>query len=155
MIAQESKERIQDILNSLESGIWVENVNLQEVNPPAQVLAAFDDVNSSLQDKERIINTAMRYYNDVVPRSQGEASRILQQAEGYMEVQILKAEGDVVRFEMILDEYEKSPEITKERLYIEMMETILPNARKLVLSGADNGLLKLLNIQELLGGGGL
>ncbi len=155
MIAQESKERIQDILNSLESGIWVENVNLQEVNPPAQVLAAFDDVNSSLQDKERIINTAMRYYNDVVPRSQGEASRILQQAEGYMEVQILKAEGDVVRFEMILDEYEKSPEITKERLYIEMMESILPNARKLVLSGADNGLLKLLNIQELLGGGGL
>ncbi len=154
MIAQESKERIQDILNSLESGIWVENVNLQEVNPPGQVLAAFDDVNSALQDKERIINTAMRYYNDVVPRSQGQASQILQQAEGYMEVQILKAEGDVVRFEMILEEYEKSPEITKERLYIEMMETILPNARKLIVSGADDGLLKLLNIQELLGGGG-
>lgn len=154
MIAQESKVRIQEILNGLESGIWVENVNLQEVNPPAQVLAAFDDVNSALQDKESIINTAMRYYNDIVPRSQGEASRILQQAEGYREVQILRAQGDVVRFDLILEEYEKSPEITKERLYIEMMESFLPDAKKLILSGDSDGLLKLLNLQDLFGGGG-
>lgn len=154
-IAIEAKQTIQEILDAYESGVVIDNVRLQEVYPPSQVLAAFDDVNSANQDMEKTINTALKYYNDVVPRAEGEASRTVQEAEAYKEVQILKAEGEVTRFLQILERYEKAPEITKQRLYIEMMENILPDSKKLMLLNKNNDTFNFLDIQEVMKGGDL
>ncbi len=152
-IVIEAKAAIQEVLDQFGIGVKIENVRLQEVNPPDQVLAAFDDVNSALQDKEKIINQALSYYNDVVPRAQGEASQTVQEATAYKEVQVLKAEGEVARFVNILDKYIEAPEITRTRLYIETMEEILPDARKILLFNEQNDTLNFLDLDSILSGG--
>ncbi len=152
-IAIEAKQIIQQILDNYESGVFIDNVKLQEVYPPSQVLAAFDDVNSANQDMEKTINTALKYYNDVVPRAEGEASKNVQEAEAYREVQILRAEGEVTRFLQILERYEKAPEITKQRIYIETMEKILPDSKKIMLLNENGGTFNFLDIQEVMKGG--
>lgn len=152
-IAIEAKQAIQEALDKYGVGIKIENVRLQEVNPPDPVLAAFDDVNSALQDKEKIINEALSYYNDIVPRAQGEASQTVQDASAYREVQILKAEGEVARFVNVLDKYLEAPDITRTRLYIEMMERILPEARKILLFNDQSDTLNFLDLDRVLTGG--
>ena len=152
-IAIEAKQAIQDALDKYQVGIKVENVRLQEVNPPDQVLAAFDDVNSALQDKEKTINEALSYYNDIVPRAQGEASQTVQEASAYKEVQILNAEGEVARFVNILYKYIEAPDITRTRLYIETMEEILPEAKKILLFNEQNETLNFLDLDGILSGG--
>ncbi len=153
LIAMEAKDRLQSLLDRFRLGVSLENVRLQEVNPPTEVLAAFDDVNSAIQDKEKTINTALRFYNDLVPKAQGEAARVIQEAEGYRDIRILNAQGEVARFLQVLEKYEVSPEITRQRLYIETMEKVLPNFRTLILPGNGGNTLKLLDIQALLNGG--
>lgn len=152
-IVIEAKQAIQEVLDEFEIGVKIENVRLQEVNPPDQVLSAFDDVNSALQDKEKIINQALSYYNDVVPRAQGEASQTVQEATAYKEIQILKAEGEVARFVNILDKYIQAPDITRTRLYIETMEEILPDAKKILLFNEKNDTLNFLDLDGILSGG--
>jgi len=152
-IAIESKQAIQEALDKYQIGIKIENVRLQEVNPPDQVLAAFDDVNSSLQDKEKTINEALSYYNDIVPRAQGQASQTVQEASAYKEIQILNAQGEVARFANILEKYIEAPEITRTRLYIETMEEILPDARKILLFNENNDTLNFLDLDGILSGG--
>jgi len=152
-IAIESKQAIQEALDKYQIGIKIENVRLQEVNPPDQVLAAFDDVNSSLQDKEKTINEALSYYNDIVPRAQGQASQTVQEASAYKEIQILNAQGEVARFANILEKYIEAPEITRTRLYIETMEEILPDARKILLFTENNDTLNFLDLDGILSGG--
>ncbi|HPE67934.1 MAG TPA: FtsH protease activity modulator HflK [Thermotogota bacterium] len=152
LIALKAMERGQQILDQFETGIQIDNIRLQEVNPPDSVLAAFDDVNTAIQDKERTINTAMEYFNDVVPKAQGEASKTLQEASAYREISILNAQGEVARFEKILEKYKLAPEITRKRLYIETMEVILPDIPKIILP-KETGALPLLDIQAIVEGG--
>jgi len=155
LIAMEAKDRLQSFLDRFQVGVSLENVRLQEVNPPTEVLAAFDDVNSAIQDKEKTINTALRFYNDLVPKAQGEAAKVIQEAEGYRDIRILAAQGEVARFLQVLEKYEVSPEITRQRLYIETMEKVLPNFKTLIIPGDSGNTLKLLDIQALLNGGDL
>jgi len=149
MIAMEATEGIQTMLDEYGIGIKIENVRLQEVNPPDEVLAAFDDVNSALQDKEKIMNDAKKYYNDLVPRAQGEASETIQNATAYKEIQILNAEGEVARFNNILLKYKEAPDITRTRLYIETMEEILPDSNKILLFDEQNDTLNFLDLEKL------
>lgn len=137
---------LQGFLDSYGTGISIDNVQLQTVKPPSEVVAAFDDVNSALQDKEKLINEASRYALDLVPRARGQAQQIANQAEAYKQTRILGAEGDVARFVEVLDKYELGEEVTRIRLYIETMEQILPTMDKVIVSEQADGLLKLLNL---------
>jgi membrane protease subunit HflK len=148
IIVIEAKQGIQNVLDQYGIGVKIENVRLQEVNPPDQVLSAFDDVNSALQDKEKIMNEAKQYYNDLVPRAQGEASETVQNATAYKEIQILNAQGEVARFNSILQKYKEAPEITRTRLYIETMEEILPGAKKILLFNEQNDTLNFLDLEK-------
>lgn len=143
---------LQALLDSYETGIAIDNVQLQTVKPPSEVVAAFDDVNSARQDKEKVINEASRYALDLVPRARGQAQQIANQAEAYKQTRIKGAEGDVARFVEVLAKYELGEDVTRTRLYIETMEQILPSMDKVILSGQADGLLKLLNLDASGGG---
>ena len=137
---------LQTTLDSYETGIAIDNVQLQTVKAPEGVRAAFDDVISARQDKEKLINQAEEYARDIVPRARGQAQEIGNQAEGYKQTRIKGAEGDVARFVEVLAKYELGEEVTRTRLYIEAMEEILPGMEKTILSGDAAGVLKLLNL---------
>ncbi|MGB2984014.1 MAG: FtsH protease activity modulator HflK [Candidatus Bipolaricaulia bacterium] len=143
---------LQGLLDAYGTGIKIDNVQLQTVKAPDQVKAAFDDVNSARQDKEKLINQADRYALDIVPRARGQAQEIANQAEGYKQTRIKGAEGDVARFIEVLAKYELGEEVTRTRLYIEAMEEILPGMEKTILSGGADGVLKLLNLDGSGGG---
>ncbi len=150
-IQEETKLLIQELLDSYQSGIVVIAVQLQDVNPPEEVSAAFKDVASAKEDKSKFINEAEGYYNDVIPDARGEAVKITKEAEGYKIERIRKAEGDVAKFNQILTEYQKGKDVTKYRLYIETMESILPNMKKYIMDNTDdNSLLKFLPLDEQL-----
>jgi len=148
-IGIESMLALQELLDSYGTGILIANVQLQDVKPPKEVISAFDDVNSARQDKEKLINQADRYALDLVPRARGEAQEIGNQAEGYKQSRILGAEGDVARFVEVLAKYELGEEVTRTRMYIETMEMILPGMDKIILSGEEDGLFKLLNLDSI------
>jgi len=129
------------------------NVLLQEVVPPESVIAAFDDVNNAKQDKERYINEATRYANNLIPIVEGEAKKIVLEAEAYAQQKILQAIGETQRFLSILNEYKSAPKITETRLRIETLEQVLPKAKTIILLD-DSRKITFLNIDSLLGGGG-
>jgi len=137
---------LQALLDTYGAGIAINNVQLQDVKPPADVVSSFDDVNSARQDKEKLINQAEEYAFDILPRARGQAQEIGNQAEAYKQTRIKGAEGDVARFVEILTRYELGPDVTRTRLYIEAMEEILPGIDKTILSDATEGVLKLLNL---------
>ena len=152
-IGTETLLALQDLLNKYGAGITVTNVQLQDVEPPAEVLSAFDDVNSARQDKEKLINEAERYALDIVPKARGEAEQIANQAEAYKQERTKRAEGEVARFLDILARYELGQEVTRTRLFIETMEEILPGMDKIILSEDAGGLLKLLDLGDTFPGG--
>ncbi|HEW92625.1 MAG TPA: FtsH protease activity modulator HflK [Thermotogaceae bacterium] len=152
LIAIESAQRIQKILDDYGVGILVENVKLQDVSPPDQVIAAFDDVNSARQDKEKLINEAMGYQNDAIPKAEGKAQEILNEAMAYKQERILKAQGDTIRFKKVYENYVSNREVTRKRFYIETMEQILPEIKKVVLTG-DQNILQFLDLESILKGG--
>lgn len=145
-VQEETRNLIQDILNRYEAGIRVIAVQLQDVQPPQEVVAAFKDVASAREDKVRFINEAEAYRNQILPQARGEAARILKEAEAYKETTIRKAEGEVARFLSVLREYELNPEITRERLRLETLERTLPKVRKFIFDeeAASQGTLKFL-----------
>jgi len=148
-IQEETKILIQELLDSYRSGIVVIAVQLQDVNPPEEVSAAFKDVASAKEDKSKFINEAEGYYNDVIPDARGQAVEITKKAEGYKIERIRKAEGDVAKFNQILREYQKGEEVTRYRLYIETMESILPGMKKFIMEKSDDeSLLKFLPLNE-------
>ena len=148
-IQEETKILIQELLDSYRSGIVVIAVQLQDVNPPEEVSAAFKDVASAKEDKSKFINEAEGYYNDVIPDARGQAVEITKKAEGYKIERIRKAEGDVAKFNQILKEYQKGEEVTRYRLYIETMESILPGMKKFIMEKSDDeSLLKFLPLNE-------
>ena len=147
MIQEETKELLQSILDKYETGAQVVAVQLQDVSPPKQVIDAFKDVASAKEDKNRMINEAEGYRNDIIPKARGEAQAMIREAEGFRESRIARAEGDVAKFKAILKEYSKSKDVTRERLYLEAMEEILPGLEKYIVpNGEDGNLLNLLNL---------
>ena len=147
MIQVETKELLQSILDKYETGIQVVAVQLQDVSPPKQVIDSFKDVASAKEDKNRMINEAEGYRNNVIPKARGEAQSMILEAEGFRESRISRAEGDVAKFKAILKEYSKAKDVTRKRLYLEAMEEILPGLEKYIVpSGEDGNLLNLLNL---------
>ena len=152
-IQEEAKKQIQAILDKYQSGIQVVAAQLQDVSPPKQVIAAFKDVASAKEDKNRLINQAEGYRNDVIPKARGEAEAMIRGAEGFRESRIKRAEGDVAKFNAVLKEYRKAKDITRERLYLETMEKVLPGVEKVIVPDKDSGnMLNLLNLTTSKGG---
>jgi membrane protease subunit HflK len=154
IIAADTMRSLQVLLDSYGAGITVGNVQLQDVKPPREVVSAFDDVNSARQDKEKLINQAERYAMDILPRARGQAQEIANQSEAYKQERIKRAEGDVARFLEVLKKYELGEEVTRTRMYIETMEEILPGMKKIILSQEADGVLKVLDLKNLLEEGG-
>ena len=152
-IQEEAKKQIQAILDKYQSGIQVVAAQLQDVSPPKQVIAAFKDVASAKEDKNRLINQAEGYRNDVIPKARGEAEAMIRGAEGFKESRVKRAEGDVAKFNTVLKEYRKAKDITRERLYLETMEKVLPGVEKVIIPDKDSGnMLNLLNLSTSKGG---
>ena len=149
MIQEESKELIQNILDKYNTGILVVAVQLQDVSPQEQVIAAFKDVASAKEDKNRMINQAEGYRNDIITKARGEAQAQIREAEGYKEARIARAEGDVSKFNSVLKEYRKSKEVTETRMFLETAEEILSNREKIIVPDGKEGsnLINLLNLK--------
>ena len=152
-IQEGTKTQLQSILNKYESGIHVVAVQLQDVSPPKEVIGAFKDVASAKEDKNRMVNQAEGYRNDVIPKARGEAEAMIRDAEGFRESRIKRSEGDAVKFTTILKEYRKAKSITQKRLYLETMERVLPGIEKIIIPDKDSGnMLNLLNLNPGKGG---
>ena len=127
----------------------VESVQLQTVSAPAEVDAAFKDVASAKEDKERLINEALGYQNDVIPKARGEAEKMIKESEAYKVERVRRAQGDADRFTAVYGEYTKAPKVTEVRLYLETMERILPQLQKYIIENeANGGLLNILNLTK-------
>ena len=124
-------------------GIQITSVNLQDAQPPQQVQSAFDDAIKAREDKQRLINEAEAYANDVIPKARGAAARKVQEAKGYKEQVIAQAEGEVSRFSQLLAEYKKAPNVTRQRLYLETMESVLSKANTVTVDVKNNNVLYL------------
>ena len=146
-IQEETKIQLQAILDNYQSGIHVVAVQLQDVSPPKEVIGAFKDVASAKEDKNRMINQAEGYRNDVIPKARGEGEAMIRDAEGFKESRIKRAEGDAAKFTTILKEYRKAKNITEKRLYLETMEKVLPDIEKIIVPDKNSGnMLNLLNL---------
>ena len=134
-VQDEARIFIQRLMDTYESGLVITEVKLQAADPPDAVRDAFHDVVRAREDKEKLINVAKGYQADILPKARGEAQKILREAEGYKESRVLLAQGEASRFLSVLAEYEKSTEVTRDRLYLETMEKILPETDKVILDG--------------------
>ncbi|MBU1237194.1 MAG: FtsH protease activity modulator HflK [Gammaproteobacteria bacterium] len=150
VIAASTQKLIQEILDRYETGIQVRSVTMQSTQPPEQVQAAFDDAVKAGQDKERQKNEGQAYANDVIPRAQGSASRLQQESEGYRARMIATAEGDASRFKQILAEYNKAPEVTRRRLYLETIQNVYANTSKIMVDAKSSGNLLYLPLDKLM-----
>lgn len=140
-------QELQLLCDQYETGIRVEQVVLQDVNPPDPVKPSFNEVNQSEQERERMINEAQSEYNKIIPRAEGEARQTVQQSEGYALDRVNRAQGDAARFNSMYSEYRKAPEVTRTRIYLETMNNILPKAgRKVILDEELEGVLPLMNL---------
>jgi len=133
-IVAEIKEQIQEAMDAYKAGISIASVNLQDAQPPEEVQGAFEDAIRAREDKQRLINEAEAYANEVVPKARGAASRIIQEAEAYEAEKVAKAKGETERFDQLLVEYEKSPAITRKRLYLEAKEKLYSSTNKIMLN---------------------
>jgi len=139
--------KLQKLLDGYETGVEIVTINLQNVNPPDKVKPAFDNVNSSKQEKERIVNEAWEQYNRVIPEARGKAKQTIQEAEGYAVNRVNRAQGEADRFNQIYQEYKLSKSVTRKRLYLETMQEIIPTIDKLyIIDDKLEGLLPLLNL---------
>ena len=144
-----ARELLQKLLDEYETGIHVEVVKLQSSNPPMKVRPAFNEVNKALQQKQQKINEAKKGYNEAVPKTEGEALKLVETAKGYAAERVNEAMGDVAKFNKIYEEYKEAPDITKQRLYLETMAKVLPTIpEKWIIEqgGADGGILLKLDL---------
>ena len=139
-IAMRVGERLQSYLDLYQTGLNVQQVNIEKTDPPAAVKDAFDDVVAAREDKERLQNEAERYALSIVPEARGQAQARIQDAEGYRKQVVANAEGEVVRFNKLLAEYQKAPKVTRDRLYIDAMQSVLSNSTKIMVDveGGNN-----------------
>lgn len=150
-IAAQVQRRTQEILDIYVSGLQITSVNMQDAQPPDEVQAAFADVVKAREDRERFINEAQAYANDIIPRARGAAARIVAEAEAYREQVVADAEGTASRFSQVLTEYKKAPDVTRERLYLDTMEKVLSASSKVVVDLGSNN-LTVLPLDKMLGG---
>ena len=147
-IALQAKAELQRLCEMYGIGIEVQQLVLQDVNPPTPVKPAFNEVNQAIQEKERAINDAWAEYNKSVPKAKGEAEQAIRAAEGYSLERVNNAEGDAKRFEALQEEYRKAPAVTRRRIYLETLSAILPKVgRKLILDESARGILPLLQLE--------
>ncbi len=153
MIETATKELLQKTLDGYEAGIYVAQVKLQDVTPPQQVDAAFKDVQSAKEEKEKKVNVALGYRNELIPQARGEAAQAIQEAEAYKQKRVKEAEGDASRFTQMLNEYRQAKTVTRTRMYLETMEQILPRMEKYIVDGKDaGGLVNVLSLEKVKGG---
>ncbi|MBO6794635.1 MAG: FtsH protease activity modulator HflK [Balneolaceae bacterium] len=147
-VASEVEVNLQNIANEYEMGIKIEQVVLQDANPPDPVKPSYNGVNEAEQQRETLINQARADYNRVIPRADGEAQQTIQQAEGYALNRVNTAQGEVSRFNDLYEEYIKAPEVTKRRIFLETMEEILPQmGQKIITDEEGNSVIPLLQLQ--------
>ncbi len=145
-IAEDTKEIMQSLLNRYGTGMTIARVNISDVQPPEQVQAAFADAVKARQDKSRLINEGKAYANDVIPKASGMAARLNEEAEGYRQQIVARAEGDASRFKQVAVEYLKSPQVTRDRMYLDAMQSMYQNTTKVLVdqkSGSGGSLLYL------------
>jgi membrane protease subunit HflK len=153
-IADLVEQNLQALCDQYETGIKVDQVVLQDVNPPDAVKPSFNEVNQAQQEREKLINEAQSEYNKVIPRARGEALQTIEEAEGYALNRVNTARGDSARFVAMFEEYRKAPEITRRRIYLETMNRVLPHVSQKVVVDSDlKNLLPLLNLQPGAKGG--
>jgi len=146
-IEMEAQVIMNDTFNKFKLGIDVIAVKLQNVTPPSGVQEAFEDVNKAMQDRERLINEGQQAYNEQIPRAKGEANRIIQVAEGYAVERVNRARGDVERFNAVYNEYRNARDITRQRLYYEMIEEVFKNEQGMTIIDRNlNNFLPLMNL---------
>jgi membrane protease subunit HflK len=143
---------MQSLLDRYKVGIEVVGINLQQggVRPPEQVQSAFDDVLKAGQERERAKNEAEAYANDVVPRAVGAASRLKQEADGYKSRIVAQAQGDAQRFKSLVGEYQKAPQVTRDRLYIDTMQQIYSNTTKILIDSKQGSNLLYLPLEKII-----
>ncbi|MBT8440370.1 MAG: FtsH protease activity modulator HflK, partial [Gammaproteobacteria bacterium] len=149
-IAIQVKGIIQEIVNNYQTGLTIFKVNIQSAKPPEAVKDAFDDVTQAREDEERFKNEAEAYRNEVIPKARGASARLREEAEAYKNEVIAKAEGEAERFNQLLAEYKKAPEITRERLYLDMMESVLSNSSKVMVDVEGGNNLLYLPLDKLM-----
>jgi membrane protease subunit HflK len=140
---------MQQVLDSYGAGVQVTQVQLQKVDPPNQVIDAFRDVQAARADQERLQNEAEAYANRIIPEARGEAERILQAAQGYRDQVIALAKGEADRFLKVYEQYQKAPEVTRKRIFIETMEKVLGDTEKVIIDGKSGpGVIPYLPLPE-------
>jgi membrane protease subunit HflK len=149
-IAQRQEVLIQEIMDIYESGVGIAKVEMQSAKPPEQVKAAFDDAIKAREDEQKSVNQAEAYRNDVIPKARGGAARIREEASGYKAKVIAKAEGEASRFEQLLAEYQRAPEVTRQRLYLDAIESVLSSSSKVLMDSKNSNSLMYLPIDKLL-----
>ena len=149
-IAIDLSMAIQKILDSYKAGIFVTSVTVQNVQPPEQVQASFDDAVKAGQDRERLKSEGEAYANDILPRAKGTAARLIQEAEGYRARVVAMAEGDALRFKQIYGEYAKAPQVTRDRMYIDTMKEIYNNVSKVLVDTTKSNSLLYLPLDKII-----
>lgn len=152
-IAYRIQNTVQDIVDQYGTGISIIEVNIQDVNPPKPVRQAFQDVIQAREDKQRSINEAEAYRNEVLPKARGAAARVLEEADAYEQEVVAKAEGEAERFTKLLKEYKKAPRITRDRLYLDMMESVLNKSSKIMVDVKGGNNLLYLPLDKLMARG--
>ena len=148
-VQEQVKTYLQQLLDSYQTGLLVSEARLLVVDPPAEVRDAFHDVVRALEDRERLVKEAEGYREDIVPKARGEAAQMVQQAEAYKAQRVIRAQGDAERFLSVLEEYNKAKTVTRDRLYLESMERVMPAMEKFILdqNGKGSGVLPLLPLK--------
>jgi membrane protease subunit HflK len=148
-VAMQARDELQAVLDSFNLGVWISTIELQDVTPPEKVKPAFNEVNQAEQERERLINEAEKRRNQVIPRAEGQAKQIIAQAEGYAAERVNNALGETARFKAILAEYRNVPEVTRQRLYLEMIDKVMPQIGRVYIMEDDAvSPLPLLNLSE-------
>ena len=149
LIQIQTKEFLQELLDSYTAGIQVTDVKLQVVDPPEEVKDAFNEVVRAKEDKEKLINEAKAFFEDVIPKARGEAEKMVFEAQAYRQQRISVAKGDTARFDLIYSEYKKDKELTKIRIYLEKMQSILQKPKKIIGTDSSSGTLNLIPLKEV------
>ena len=148
-IAAEVQQRLQSYLDTYGTGILVSKVNIDESAPPEQVRDAFNDVQKAKEDEQRIINEANAYAESIIPNARGEAQKLIEQANAYRDQVVARAEGEADRFEKVLVEYQLAKEVTRDRLYIDAMESVLGRSSKIMIDVEGGNNLMYLPLDRL------
>lgn len=148
-IATAVEVKLQELSNQYELGLQVEQVVLQDVNPPEEVKASFNEVNEAEQEREKLINQARSEYNRVIPKARGDADKMIEEAYGYATERVNRAGGEAARFNSLFGEYQKAKEVTRQRIYLETMNKVMQKVgRKLITDDKASGILPLFDLKE-------